>query len=188
MRPGPQVTLWHFYQAGAEVAYCGQKVSLSAARSISDAFTAEAASSVVYDTGDGFGDAESAGGNAIAVDMESARFVRHWCGRSTQGDTAHFLEVKVDVILDVRGSTDRGASYGSAAAGSLQLAYPLVSDNSGVAPPAVVADAAGAEYVQPQELRFPYSGPARDVATTLHYRAVDDSGQAAVCAVQVVVG
>ena len=141
----------------------------------------------MYDTGDGFGDAESAGGNAIAVDMESARFVRHWCGRSTQGDTAHFLEVKVDVILDVRGSTDHGASHGSAAAGSLQLAYPLVSDNSGVAPPAVVADVAGVAYVQPQELRFPYSGPARDVATTLHYRAVDDSGQAAVCAVQVVV-
>jgi hypothetical protein len=78
----------------------------------------------VYDTGDSFGDAESAGGNAIAVDMESARFVRHWCGRSTQGDTAHFLEVKVDVILDVRGSTDHGASHGSAAAGSLQVREP----------------------------------------------------------------
>jgi hypothetical protein len=56
-----------------------------------------------------------------------------------------------------------------------------------VAPPVVVADAAGAAYVQPQALRFPYSGPARDVATTLHYRAMDDSGQAAVCVVKVVV-
>ena len=68
--------------------YCGQKVALS----MTGAFAGEEV--VVYDTGSGWGPAESADGNSIPFDATEAQFVRHWSAGSTGNDGVNFIEAE----------------------------------------------------------------------------------------------
>jgi hypothetical protein len=86
------VTLWHYY--GDTRAYCGQKLALSA----TGTFGGE--EQVVFNTGEEFGPPEAIDGNSVVFESVAARYVRHWCSRSTANTGVHFLEI------DIFGNTD----------------------------------------------------------------------------------
>jgi len=50
---------------------------------------------VVYDTGSEYGPRESPNGDAHTIPMTLARYVRHWCGRSTSNAWVHFMEMDI---------------------------------------------------------------------------------------------
>eukprot|EP01051_Picozoa_sp_SAG22_P004129 SAG22_NODE_214_length_15003_cov_18.466519_5_plen_82_part_00 len=79
--------VWHYY--GDTRAYCGQKIALST----TGAFVGEEV--VVYDTGADYGPTESINGNIIVFVATTARYVRHWCSRSTANTSVHFLVIDV---------------------------------------------------------------------------------------------
>jgi hypothetical protein len=82
------VSLWHYY--GDTRQYCGQKVALST----TGAFNGEEVV-VLPDTGLDFGPPESIDGNAVTFDLVSARYVRHWSGKSDRNSGIHFMEIDV---------------------------------------------------------------------------------------------
>ena len=98
------VTVWHYYADGRQ--YCNQKIALST----TGAFAGE--EDVVYETGPEYGPPESTEGIPRTFPPTEARYVRHWCGRSTTNAGVHFLE------MDVYGG---GLSSGAAARESLLL-------------------------------------------------------------------
>ena len=98
------VTVWHFH--GDPRQYCNQKIALST----TGAFAGE--EDVVYETGPEYGPPESIEGIPRTFPPTEARYVRHWCGRSTANTGVHFLE------MDVYGG---GLSSGAAARESLLL-------------------------------------------------------------------
>ena len=63
---------------------------LQVALSTTGAFAGEEV--VVYDTGAGYGPVETGAGHTITFDATQARYVRHWCGGSTDNDSVHFVE------------------------------------------------------------------------------------------------
>eukprot|EP01044_Picomonas_judraskeda_P013968 COSAG03_NODE_2173_length_3048_cov_3.062733_4_plen_101_part_01 len=69
--------------------YCSQKVALST----TGLFQGEEV--VVYDTGSEYGAVETAAGNSIAFEQTSARYLRHWSGRSDRNSGIHFMEIDV---------------------------------------------------------------------------------------------
>ena len=81
------VTVWHFH--GDPRQYCNQKIALST----TGAFAGE--EDIVYETGPEYGPPESAEGIRRIFPPTEARYVRHWCGRSTTNAGVHFLEMDV---------------------------------------------------------------------------------------------
>lgn len=81
--------------------------------------------------------------------------------------------------LDIDGTTDLGFSYGTIEAGSLELAIPLASDNSGL-PVTVSPSVYGAPVSRDHP--FPY-----DSVTILTYIATDNAGLTSTCDVSVTI-
>ena len=73
--PVTGVTVWHYY--GDVRSYCNQKTALST----TGTFAGEEV--IVYETGPDYGPPESADGIVQTFAPTVARYVRHWCGRST---------------------------------------------------------------------------------------------------------
>lgn len=81
------VTVWHFYGDGR--AYCSQKI----ATSTTGYFGGEEC--VAIDSGSDLGPSESADGISYTFPAHTARYVRHWCGRSTANSAVRFTEIDV---------------------------------------------------------------------------------------------
>jgi hypothetical protein len=81
------VTVWHYYTDGR--AYCGQTIELS----LTGEFNSE--QTFLYDTGTGYGPAETSSGNTVAANKVPARYVRHKVGRNTVNPWTQIVEMKV---------------------------------------------------------------------------------------------
>ena len=82
------VSVWHYYADPRR--YCGQKVAIS----LTGEFRGE--ETVVYNTGLSYGPPETTDGHRIDLGTAApARFVRHWCSRSTESLEVHFAKLSV---------------------------------------------------------------------------------------------
>ena len=79
-----EVRIWHYYADARK--YCGQKLQISVN---TQTWT------TVYDTGTNYGDAETSAGKTISFSAQSARYVRHYAGKSNANGGTHFLEIEV---------------------------------------------------------------------------------------------